>query len=70
MITQSLNNILLKETNKKQWMNDEEEEIKEIYLATDGSENTTRQILWEAAEAFLRGNFTDTAPPHPHKKNK
>ena len=51
-------------------MNDEEEEIKEIYLATDGSENTTRQILWEAAEAFLRGKFTATAPPHPPKKNK
>ena len=70
MITQRLNNILLKETNKKQWVNDEKEEIKNTYLETDGSENT-RQSLQEAAEAILRGKFTATAlPPPPKKKNK
>ena len=46
--------------NKKQWVNDEKEEIKNMYLETDGSENT-RQTLWEAAEAILAGKFTATA---------
>ena len=69
MITYRLNNILLEETNKTQWVNDEKEEIKNTYLEIDDSENT-RQSLQEAAEAILRGKFTATALPPTKTKNK
>ena len=69
MITYRLNNILLEETNKTQWVNDEKEEIKNTYLEIDDSENT-RQSLQEAAEAILRGKFTATALPPPDKNKK
>ena len=67
MITYRLNNILLEETNKTQWVNDEKEEIKNTYLEIDDSENT-RQSLQEAAEAILRGKFTATALPPRQKQ--
>ena len=40
-----------------QWITEEiKEEIKK-YLAASDNENTTLQILWDAAKAILRGKF-------------
>uniref|UniRef100_A0A3Q2I4W4 RNA-directed DNA polymerase n=1 Tax=Equus caballus TaxID=9796 RepID=A0A3Q2I4W4_HORSE len=48
-----LNNTLL----NKQWIIEEiKEEIKQ-YLETNENENTTYQIIWDAAKAVLRGKF-------------
>ena len=51
--TWRLNNMLL----NNQWITEEiKEEIKK-YLAANDNEDTTLQNLWDAAKAFLRGQF-------------
>uniref|UniRef100_A0A9L0RI47 RNA-directed DNA polymerase n=1 Tax=Equus caballus TaxID=9796 RepID=A0A9L0RI47_HORSE len=48
-----LNNTLL----NKQWIIEEIKEEIKYYLETNENENTTYQIIWDAAKAVLRGKF-------------
>uniref|UniRef100_A0A3Q2LEY5 RNA-directed DNA polymerase n=1 Tax=Equus caballus TaxID=9796 RepID=A0A3Q2LEY5_HORSE len=48
-----LNNTLL----NKQWIIEEIKEEIKFYLETNENENTTYQIIWDAAKAVLRGKF-------------
>ncbi|KJD25475.1 hypothetical protein TM43_08555 [Campylobacter jejuni subsp. jejuni] len=60
-----LNNMLL----NKQWIIEEiKEEIKK-YLETNENENTTYQIIWDAAKAVLRGKFI-AIQAHLNKQEK